>query len=333
MKYLFFFMLFITLCFRCRAQDPHFTQYFASPLTLNPALTGFFDGTYRLALNERQQWWNVGSSYSTTSVSADLKIIPDDIPRFDTFGIGFSGLFDKSLSGALLSNYISASAAYHKSLAGEGRQTLGLGFQVSFANRFIDFSKLSFASQFNGDIFDPSIPVSFENNANTKYFEINTGLLYALHTGNGNFYAGASLYHTNKPTETIFDPSGYRIPFRETIHGGGEVNINPLSSMLFSGVFMTQGGINDELIGAAYGMKTGDDFNNLNSTKLYLGFWYRFNDSYIPYIGIDYNNFNVGINYSFSSSSISGYHPATFEVSLIFKHKSNSNQASLCPRF
>ncbi|MES1226414.1 MAG: type IX secretion system membrane protein PorP/SprF, partial [Bacteroidota bacterium] len=38
------------------AQDPNFSQFFASPLTLNPALTGKFDGVYRVAGNYRNQW-------------------------------------------------------------------------------------------------------------------------------------------------------------------------------------------------------------------------------------------------------------------------------------
>ena len=38
------------------AQDPNFSQFFASPLTLNPALTGKFDGVYRIAGNYRNQW-------------------------------------------------------------------------------------------------------------------------------------------------------------------------------------------------------------------------------------------------------------------------------------
>ena len=33
------------------AQDPNFSQFFASPLTLNPAMTGLFDGTFRVAGN------------------------------------------------------------------------------------------------------------------------------------------------------------------------------------------------------------------------------------------------------------------------------------------
>lgn len=315
----------------CKAQDPHFSQYFSSPLTLNPATTGFFDGDYRLALNERQQWWNIGANYNTTSLSGDFKILAEQIPQFDTFGIGFSGIFDKSLNGALHSNYLSASVAYHKSLADEGRQTLTLGIQGTFADRFIDLSKLTFASQFNVNFFDPSLPVNVSNSySDTKYVEVNAGLLYTLHANKDNYYLGASLYHINRPTERIYDPVGYKIPFRITAHTGSEININSLSSVLFSGVYMSQGGINDSLLGAAYAFKLDDD---LYRTKIYLGVWYRVNESYIPYLGIDYDNFSAGVNYNLSALAVNSYHPATFEFSLIFKHRSTSNSSSLCPRF
>jgi len=331
-KHLVFILTFtIGTYFKSIAQDPHFTQYFASPLTLNPANTGFFDGDYRFAVNERQQWWNVGASYNTTSISADLKIINDHIPEFDTFGIGFSGIFDKSLNGALQSNYISVSSAYHKSLASEGSQTLAVGFQVTFADRFINLNKLSFASQFNVDFFDTTIPVNINfANADTKYVELNTGVLYATHLDKSNLYIGASLYHTTKPKESIFDPSGYTIPFRETIHGGGEINTSTQSSVLFSAVYMRQANITDQLIGVAYSIKTINNINDMSPIKLYFGFWYRLNDSYIPYLGAEYNNISVGLNYSLPASTIFSYQPRTFELSFIYKHKTKT---SLCPHF
>jgi type IX secretion system PorP/SprF family membrane protein len=312
-------------------QDPHFTQYFASPLTLNPAQTGFFDGDYRIAVNERQQWWNVGANYNTTSIAADFKIMKNYIPEFDTFGLGFSGIFDTSLNGALQSNYLSVSGAYHKNLASAGSQTLAVGFQLNFADRYINFNKLSFASQFNVDFFDTTIPVNIDyNSSDTKYIELNTGILYAVHLDNSNIYLGASLFHATKPKETLFSSSGYTVPFRETINMGGEVNISSQSSFLFSGVYMKQANLTDQLFGGAYAIKANNNFNNLNPFKLYVGFWYRLNDSYIPYLGVTYNNIDVGLNYSIPASPIFSYQPRTLELSLIYKHKSKT---ALCPRF
>jgi len=329
-------LLTICVCFFCSAQDPHFSQYFSSPLTLNPATTGFFDGDYRVAINQRQQWWNVGANFNTTSISTDFKIAAERLPEFDTFGIGFSGIFDQSLNGALKSNYISVSTAYHKSLAPEGRHVLTLGFQATYANRFIDFTKLSFASQFDVDHFDTSIPANLNyETTNTKYIDVNAGLLYAIHDENYNAYIGVSLYHANKPVERLFDGPGFVVPFRKTVHFGGEMNISKQSSILVSGVYMNQREVNDKLIGIAYGLKNIPDYYHTNRVKLYTGLWYRLNESVIPYIGIEYDNFDVGVNYSFlsPSSSVYIYQPRTFEVSLIYKYKSPFKQSLSCPRF
>lgn len=57
------------------AQDPHFSQFFASPLTLNPALTGKFDGNLRATGNYRNQWPTINRAFTTTTVSVDFPIM------------------------------------------------------------------------------------------------------------------------------------------------------------------------------------------------------------------------------------------------------------------
>jgi hypothetical protein len=53
-------------------QDQHFTQYYASPLTLNPALAGAFSGTYRMSLIYRDQWRNaLTQPFATYSAAID----------------------------------------------------------------------------------------------------------------------------------------------------------------------------------------------------------------------------------------------------------------------
>jgi len=39
-----------------KAQDPHFSQFYAAPLYLNPALAGTSAGNYRVGVNYRDQW-------------------------------------------------------------------------------------------------------------------------------------------------------------------------------------------------------------------------------------------------------------------------------------
>ena len=66
-------LLFLSVALQ--AQDPHFSQFFSSPLTLNPAFTGKFSGTWRLAANNRDQWPSIPKAYVTTSASFDMAIL------------------------------------------------------------------------------------------------------------------------------------------------------------------------------------------------------------------------------------------------------------------
>src|SRR5437773_12412710 len=71
-------LLAIILCISSLfAQDFHFSQFYNSPLTLNPALTGKMDGVFRLAVNYRNQWFtltNTQTAYATYAGSFDAPI-------------------------------------------------------------------------------------------------------------------------------------------------------------------------------------------------------------------------------------------------------------------
>src|SRR5215204_1524440 len=143
------FLVFILLAFSglLKAQDPHFSQFFSSPLTLNPAFTGKFNGMVRAAVNYRNQWPTINRAYETATASVDFPIMANRIPYNDTWGVGLMGYTDKSAAGAVAFNYFSLSTAYHKGLDEDGYKQLGLGFQVTYANMLINTSKLTFEDQ------------------------------------------------------------------------------------------------------------------------------------------------------------------------------------------
>src|SRR5215210_2094180 len=92
-------VLILSTAFCGRAQDPNFSQFFVSPLTLNPALTGKFDGVMRVAGNYRNQWPSINNAYTTYTASADGGILRNSIPEFDQFGVGVLAFSDKSGNG------------------------------------------------------------------------------------------------------------------------------------------------------------------------------------------------------------------------------------------
>src|SRR3954470_14395486 len=111
------FFLFLSICtFRLSAQDYKFSQFYNSPLNLNPAFTGKINSLYRFVANYRIQYLPLQSSptpYNTLSASADFGLLRDKL-RGDIFGVGI--LFTNDRQTAIRSNTAMASVAYHKSL-------------------------------------------------------------------------------------------------------------------------------------------------------------------------------------------------------------------------
>src|ERR1700749_2717921 len=79
--------------------DPHFSQYYAYPLWLNPALTGVINGEARINANYKDQYPTVDNAYQTAAVSADLR-------PTDRVGVGLNIL--NQAAGTAGYNYFSA---------------------------------------------------------------------------------------------------------------------------------------------------------------------------------------------------------------------------------
>src|SRR5262245_23261385 len=92
-----------------KAQDPNFSQFFASPLTLNPALTGKFDGIFRVAGNYRNQWPSINNAFVTKTASADFHLLNGYLPDIDRWGVGALFMNDQNGNGALNTNQFSLS--------------------------------------------------------------------------------------------------------------------------------------------------------------------------------------------------------------------------------
>ena len=82
-----------------KAQDPHFSQFFASPLTINPALTGNANSDLRVFTNYRQQWLGNTTSYNTGTLSIDSRLFKEQLGEKRVLGIGGFFMSDQSLNG------------------------------------------------------------------------------------------------------------------------------------------------------------------------------------------------------------------------------------------
>lgn len=319
-----------------KAQDPHFTQFFASPLTLNPAFTGLFAGDVRFAANYRSQWSSISTPFVTSTFSGDMGILKNTIPYNDIWGAGLTVLYDQTGGGGLRSSYVGLSTAYHKGLDAEGLQTIAVGVQVALEQKRLDYSKLLFEKQLTNLGFDPSVPNGeYFSNSALSYADYNVGVLYNASMGKyGNVYAGASYYHLSQPNESFLGEN-YPLHSRLTVHGGGGFAPSEMTRIYMSGLYMHQAGANEIDFGGAVGFVINGQ--PMDANLLYIGSWYRWNDAINPYIGFEINNLHVGISYDVNVSSL---HPASnyrggIELSLIYiyQRRDRDQKPVNCPKF
>lgn len=328
-------IIFLTLALNTIAQDPHFSQFFSSPLTLNPAFTGKFNGIVRAAGNYRNQWPTINRAYETGTASVDFPIMGNRIPYNDTWGVGFMGYTDKSAAGAVAFNYFSVSTAYHKGLDEDGYKQLGLGFQVTYANMLINTTKLTFGDQLTSLGFTNPTQEIFNNSTlKSDYLDVNAGLLYTVSTTDrNNFYGGVSLYHINRPKQE-FTGINYNLYPRATLHAGGYFPVGVQTTLHLSGLYSTQAGAHETVLGGAMQFIAGDPYAD-KPVSFYGGGWVRFGDAIIPYIGLEFNDLRAGVTYDINMSDLKTASESRggIEISLIYIMRSPENKGLPCPKF
>lgn len=316
------------------AQDPHFSQFFSSPLTLNPAFTGKFFGSYRASGNYRNQWPTIEKAFTTSTASIDFKIMQNRIANNDTWGVGAMGYTDNSANGAVKFNYGSVSTAYHKGLDEDGMHQLGAGFQVTYANMLINTNELKFADQLTTLGFTGITNEFFDQSTlKSSYVDLNAGILYNGSTSDrNNFYFGISMYHINRPKQS-FTGAEFILNPRTNFHAGGYFAVGPVTTLHISGLQMFQGGASETMLGGALQFNATPD--EVKSTSLYVGSWFRLKDAIIPYIGLEFGDYRLGISYDYNASSIktASQNRGGIEVSLIYIKRPNTDRPVNCPKF
>ena len=332
----FFLVAYVVLLSLCvNAQDPHFSQFFSSPLTLNPALTGKFDGTLRVAGNYRNQWPAFNNVYTTSTLSVDFSIMNKILPETDTWGVGIMALTDKAGGNILKTNFVGISTAYHKALNEDGFSQIGIGFQAMYGQKRLDNSKLYYEDMLTPFGFTGvTQEVYNSSDLNVNYFDVNAGLIYTVSTTDkNNFYIGASMYHINRPKESFKGDARWNIGARTTISAGGYFPVSESLTLHTSGIFQTQSKATETTLGGALSSSLNND--EANPTNVYLGAWMRIKDAIIPYVGLEFAGMRLGATYDINISSLKAGSQSRggMEISIIYIKKPVDGKNVPCPKF
>ncbi len=343
-------VLLVAIGFSVNAQDIHFSQFYLSPLNLNPAMTGLMNCNIRLTGNYRNQWASVlkNNSYSTYNASYDQKI---PVGRYDYFGIGGTFWGDRAGEGNFATTTGKISASYSKRMGGSRKEShyLVVGAEAGLAQRSIDFLKLRWGTQHDGDggfcNGCPSLEESFDQD-NFLFADAGAGLLwFSVFDENNNLYLGAAYHHLNRANQSFNSNEEDFLYSRFTIHAGGEFEIAPKFGLVPGVITMFQGPSFQVNSGTSFKFLLGSGRGGFsNYQAFYLGSWVRISnkvetgiltDAVILSTRFDYNQFSLGFSYDVNVSALkpASSNNGAFEFALIYKFCGNERRGVYCPNF
>ena len=320
------------------AQDLHFSQFFNSPLSTNPANTGFIPAAdYRLGAHYREQWASIPVPYKTISIFGDFQFLRD---RFRSGWMGLGGMIlqDVAGTGNLRSTKAYASVAYHQMLGSTG--LLSAGFNLGYAGKQIAADKLTFDNQWNGRFFDGATPSGeiFQSNA-IGYFDLQAGLNYAYFPSDRVYlHAGFSMHHLNKPQETFFASTpnyDNTISPRSIFFADAVVKLNN-RVILTPSIYYSQQAKASEFVG---GLQLNYNVVGAGDQQLIGAMFFRPGDAYIPMIGYQWKSFKFMFSYDVSNSPLKYFNNSRgasemyMQYDGIYSTMYGGGRQSMCPTF
>jgi len=340
--------LFVLGALSLSAQDIHFSQFYLSPLNLNPAMTGVMNCNIRFVTNYRNQWASVlkSNAYSTYSVSYDQRV---PVGRYDYFGFGGTFWGDRAGEASFATMTGKLSLSYSKRMSG-GRndaQYLVVGAEAGAAQRSIDFLKLRWGTQHDGQGgFDPELDSMEEptfDRDNFIFSDLAAGLLwFSVFDKNNSLYLGGAFHHLNRANQSFSSSDEDLLFSRFTVHAGGEFLLGNRFGLLPGVIVMSQGPSFQVNAGTSFKFLLGN--SRYNDQSFQLGLWTRIsnkietgvlNDAAIISSRFDYNNFSLGFSYDINISPLRAASNAYggFEFALIYKICKPERRGVYCPGF
>lgn len=334
-------LLLVMVCLsKIYTQDIHFTGYDFSPLHLNPANTGNFNGSYRIGGIYRDQARTISpNAYSTPHFYMDANF-PWGLRKNDWTSIGINFLKDKSGEIDLGHSGFVADAAYHFVMNKSGKSVLSLGGQYGSNTFSVDKNKIEFFTDLS------MIQSSDKDNVQVKgnYNDISIGLAYnsILSAKKHLLLIGLSASHLNKPQFRVFSASGAsglnKLPVLISLHSSLQYNLKEkldITPMVY--VRSISGTSKAQEI--AIQAKLGYLYNIPKEIKLNAGLGYRLGDALQILLGMDYGKIRTQLAYDLTISSLGKTQKpfGALELGVVYVgtvvKKPNPKPKTFCPRF
>lgn len=283
-------------------QDVQYSQYYANPIYLNPALVGS-TGLTRVGVNFRNQWPALDQTFVAYTAYVDH--------YEERWNSGFGLILQGANESFTETSWNEVGLAYSYRLQLSANSFIQAGAQGSFIARDAYFGRVVLGSQL--DIDRGSIDYTgsgFGGESQVRDVDAHAGLMYY----GKKAWFGASMSHLLQPNISYVVDGGSRLPRKLSLHGGYRFNLAP-------------GYINDYFnntdqersFSVGFNYKEQGQFSQLDlGTEFYfeplaLGLWYRGlptkyglpnHESLVAMVGLGLDSgLDVGYSFDFPISS------------------------------
>lgn len=306
------------------AQDPQFSQFYAAPLYLNPALAGS-TGQARAGINYRNQWPAIDANFTTTSLYFDYFI--------EDYNSSIGAIFTRDREGLAGLRSLSLGLQYAYEMKINEKLGFRPGLQVAVFNRDINFDRLTFGDQFDdqtGAFLDQPTAEQFNTMSSRTFVDLTAGGVLFTRTA----WLGVSASHLNKPNQSLIGDES-RLPTKLSVHGGFKYLMQP-GKIVGKGTGMRNA---ERSISPAVQYRHQGKFDQMDVglyftfEPIVIGSWYRGipfkningfvnNESIVLLIGFTQigakDAINIGYSYDYTISKLGPSSGGAHEFSLVY---------------
>jgi len=327
-KNLFLLLLFVFSSGYALSQDISYSQFYANPLYLNPAMAGT-EYCPRIQVNYRNQWPSLPSAFVSYSASYDQYV------DFIHGGVGVIVNYDKAGEAGI--NNVSVNAMYAYQLNISDKVTSNFALQAGYGQRNTNWNDLIFGSRIDpntGNTLPPN-PQPANFNDNLSYLDFAGGILIGI---DEKYFVGGAAHHVTQPDISFFNESDNLLHMKITAHAGANFDL---------GGGYSRSGTSGLSISPNILYQQQDQFRHLNlgayftASYFTAGLWYSHAfenpDAVILSIGLQYDKLRFGYSFDFPISELSIASGGAHEISLAWifdcNKKSKRRRAIKCPSF
>lgn len=302
-------------------QEIPYKQFAATPLLLNPALAGSFDGNLRGNIAYRRLWTGAEAPFSSVHASADAPVYTGK--KGDYFGAGLALTQSKSGDGIL--NIVNGvvGASYHKRFGSDSARAKGkgselaIGLQGSYAQYYMDMFRMYFAGP------PTTAPYVLGTGNSVSSYLVNAGITYSRSVSKElGYVVGFSASNLNGAGDALLERQRSLVGLdrKYTFLAGGHIAVGERMLLRPALVYATR---ESTYFGVRYvGYIVGNEFmyGFTPTSSMFFGLWYSKGDLMTVSAGLKKGSVRVGLAYDYNMSALNAAANGTggFEIALTY---------------